>query len=75
MRRTVHVSQTQVANLQRMTDEQLATADELIRETMTRYQAEGDRAIMLKLFEQQCAVSKECKDRVAKKHAARGRLW
>ncbi len=71
---TVNVKHAQVANLQRMSDEQLATADELIREAIQTMQSEGDRAILMKLFEQQCAVNRESKDRMAAAMARRGRI-
>ncbi len=73
MRRTVTIKGAHLTDLQQMSDEQLATADELIKETMVRFRAEGDRAKLLRLHEQQRAVDQEAKDRMARRHAERER--
>ncbi len=69
MIRYAHINGVEKPNLQLMSDEQLATADELIRETMTMFQAEGDRPKMMRLFAQHCAIIKESKDRSAMLYA------
>ncbi len=70
---SVHARSVGIITPHEMTDEQLATADELCRETMSLFESEGDRPRLMRLFAQHCAIIKESKDRMAKAHAARGR--
>lgn len=74
VRITVDVRDARIVTPKEMTDEQLATADELIKETMDQMAKECDRDTLMKLFRQRCAVNREAKRRVSQQMQARGIL-